>query len=280
MKRSLGKLMVMFALFFAFGAHADLIDPGTHPVNVCVKIANLNQFPIVVIRAISGPGGGGNLSGDLFQPDSCKGGVYWACTVKLFWTSKSFYDSVGLQGVLNSNTVSEAFPHIVSKKSIITSPVHLLCDTIRFSCPVVPNSNRLQTETRTYTIVQSGDLYGIYLSELVSSYKDGSISKLNFSPSRVIVPQIRTAPNGTPFSISWENGCVNIASSKPANVAIKIVDARGRIVMSQSHKLNTGEHFYSSLNSLSPGVYCISLTSTVGRVIRTFSLFDSGSWGK
>jgi hypothetical protein len=280
MMRSLSKSMVLFAFLLAFGLHADVIVPGTHSVGVCVKIANLNEFPISVVRAVSGPGGGGSLTGDLFKPDSCKGSVYWACTVKLFWTSKSFFDSVGIQGILSSSTVKDAFPHVVSKKSVNLSQVHLLCDTIRFNRGSVPDSNSLQSEDHIYTIVKSGDSYGIYLSELVSYYKGGSSSKVTFAPSRVIVPELRTTPDGTPFSVTWEKGCVNIASSKPTKASVKIIDVRGRNVMSLNYNFSAGELVRRSLNSLSPGVYCISLTSTEGRVIRTFSVFEAGSWGR
>jgi len=50
--------------------------------------------------------------------------------------------------------------------------------------------------------------------------------------------------------------------------------------MSLSYNFSAGELVRRSLNSLPPGVYCISLSSTEGKVIRTFSFFETGSLGR
>ena len=253
---------------FVQKTYADIINSDYHPVKVCSRITNLNEFPIAVFQLTSGrgPGGFGSAVGwKILTKDLCMEMVRWPNSSKLYWTKKTYLDSIGIEKIIDTLSV---YPGHVQ--------VHAFSDSMVFYIPPVSNTNPLQSEEYYYTLQKNGNDYSIYLSSQVSHLSDGSLRTKTFSPppapEGIIVRGFtRLHPIGS-IQMVIQDSTLRITSKKSGNISGGVRDEKEKNILNLSHFYKAGEGVSFDLKSLSPGVYSFFLTTQSDKESGTFTI--------
>jgi len=139
MIRELGFFLAI-CLIFAFVSYvdADVIAPGTHPVERCVKIVDINKYPEVELTA--------KITGPMVEGTETKAIIENECLSKGY----------------KFNTMSV----YIGEK--------LIPDEIEPYGGATEDANPLVKETFTYKLVDESGVYRLRLAEKISEYNDGT----------------------------------------------------------------------------------------------------------
>ncbi|MEZ5335281.1 MAG: hypothetical protein R2741_08615 [Methanolobus sp.] len=99
MKTKISILLFIIILISIVPAQADIMTPGMKSIDRCVKIANLNEFPdIVLIGYISGP----VIQGEnpyIITSNTCLTQFYKANDLTIYAIEKNYLDRVGIENI-------------------------------------------------------------------------------------------------------------------------------------------------------------------------------------
>ena len=158
-------------------ASADILPQNSHYVERCVKIANLDQYPsiVVITQDLRMSGDGQTLSpaaaGACLPAPSYKFDGY-----KIYWAERSYADSISLQDLKLKNASYEA-------SSIDDANIHFITSSISTAGGYIDNSNPATSEEVSYILqVDSAGGYSLVSAQEASQ-------KNNTAPS--------PNPNGT-----------------------------------------------------------------------------------
>jgi len=156
--------MFSFSIFSP-AVFADVIMPGTHPLDRCVKITNLDQFPdIVLIGYVTGPMID-NYEIYLIKQGECLTKGYKFNHFSVYAVPKGIIPAGGVESLAMNETkkASEQFS-TSSGDSVYTleytfadSQVKLLSDSIEPYGGTVPDSDSRRSETIEYMLAQKPD---------------------------------------------------------------------------------------------------------------------------
>lgn len=190
MKKSLlqSLFLFLFAVVFVPSVSADVIPGNSHPLDRCVRVVNLNDFPdVALIGYYTGP-----MVDDYeiypIENNQCLTKGYKFNTLRVYWNTK------------------ENATDIDSNK--------LLLEDIESFGGYVDNKNPLFKEHIEYSLSGANDQFVLYKSKQISEYNDGTPTKVQtFDNTGEIVDTIELPENDpeeplplepTPTS-SWQN---------------------------------------------------------------------------
>jgi len=164
-------------LFYSKKANADILSPGSHYVEKCAKIVNLDKFPdVVLIGYYTGPMSA-EYTAYKVENNQCLTKGYKLNAFSLYWVSKSIYSKLNLKNLAMTSqkvSVSEDSDTKNTPADLISIPI----STEIFSGSV-DDFNPIIKETDEYSIADvTNDKLSLYLSKKVSDYNDGSPEKV------------------------------------------------------------------------------------------------------
>jgi len=189
-------------------ASADVIMPGTHPLDRCAKIVNLDKYPnISLIARITGP-----MVSDsefsLIENDKCLSKGYKFNSLQVLVVEKDYIDSIGINNfnpykkVLKKNILKnedskcyyesgKPSPCLDNKEDwyendLADDKVTILSDNFDVYGGYVKDNNPLIRETVEYSIVDlAGDKIGLQKTKITSEFNNGKSPKVEtFSISK------------------------------------------------------------------------------------------------
>jgi len=177
-----------FVLFFSSTVSADVIPPNSHPLDRCVKVVNLNEFPnVVLIGYYTGPMVQ-NYETYQIKNNECWTKGYKFNSLKIYWNTKDKSNSI------DSN--------------------NLLLDNVEPYGGYVDQSNPLVKESVEYSIAgfSSGKLV-LYKSKQTSEYNNGTPAEIetfanplqNTQPNNQNQQQKKITPKPTPTPTPSQN---------------------------------------------------------------------------
>jgi len=133
-------------------ALADVMPPDSHPLDRCVKVVNLNEFPdIVLIRYITSVNGKNESS--QIKNNDCLSGGYKFNSLSIYWSTKDKPDSI--------------------------EPKNLLLENVEWYGGHADQNNPLVKEDIEYSIAGfSGGKPVLYKSRQISEYNNGTPEKV------------------------------------------------------------------------------------------------------
>ncbi len=160
-------LVSMISLSFLSSiAFADVIMPGTHPLNLCAKITNLDQFQdISLIGFITGPMIGTYQTYEIKQND-CMSKGYKFNSLAIYWVPTTYLSQVGGIDSLKTKSTEQTEPGCTTDAGapcttsayVFDDPqVHLLASHVETYGGNVPDSDPRTTETIDYSLVRASD---------------------------------------------------------------------------------------------------------------------------
>lgn len=176
-------------------ALADIPMSNSHLIDKCVEIANLDQFPdMVLVGYVTGPELGETTNKyNAFQIENnkCLDKGYKFNSLDVYWITKDKFNLIDLK---NLNTKEETINNGSSTGSeIIPVDLSLLSkelETDNLTFDWVDNSDTsLKKETVDYSISQSSDgIYTFYKSKQTSEYNNGTPAKVETFSNPEIYP--------------------------------------------------------------------------------------------
>jgi len=155
-----------FVLFFSSTVLADSIPPNSHPLNRCVKVVNLNEFPnVVLIGYITGPMVQGSEINQI-KNNGCWSKGYKFNSMAIYWNTKDKPNSIDQN--------------------------NLLLDNVEVYGGYIDQSNPLVKENVEYSIAgYSGGKLVLYKSKQTSEYNNDKPTKVEIFAN----PLQNTQPN-------------------------------------------------------------------------------------
>ncbi len=170
-----------FVLLFSSTASADVIPPNSHPLDRCVKIVNLNDFPsVVLIGYVTGPMVQGSEINQI-KNNECLSKGYKFNSLKIYWNTKDKPNSIDQN--------------------------NLLLDNVEVYGGYIDQNNPLVKESIEYSIAgYSGGKLVLYKSKQTSEYNNGTPTKIetfvsplqNTQPNNQNQQQKKITPTPTP----------------------------------------------------------------------------------
>ncbi|MFA4983659.1 MAG: hypothetical protein WC588_05610 [Candidatus Micrarchaeia archaeon] len=141
-------------------AHADVIQPNTHPVDRCVKVINVDSYPdIYLIAEVMGPGGGKTDSLYIIRQGECLTKGYKFNELNIYWAKKIYIDYIGGVGKLDtgSRAVRQMKECIVGQcvpnaGTIDNDNLHFITSDINPYGGYLPDSDPKTSETIEYRL--------------------------------------------------------------------------------------------------------------------------------
>ncbi len=176
--------------FLCMPAFADILPPNSHYVERCVRIANLDSYPsIVIITQDLNMGGDKQILSIAAAGECLPSPGYKFDPYKVYWAEKSYVDSIQLQNLTIKNGSYE-------ESSLNDSSIHFITSTIRTGGGYVDNSNPATSEEIFYLIEPAAS--GQY--NLVK--QGASVETNRTTPSTPSVPSVPSKPARPLFSQS------------------------------------------------------------------------------
>lgn len=243
---------------------ADVINPEYHPVNRCATIDNLDSFPdLVLIAAVYAPGKY-IVNQYVVQKDSCLTLGYKFNTLNIFWTTRDYFNEVGLTGV--------GIPQNLAKKSAaggaVPAPAVLLTNAVVPYGGTVPNTSLLVGEEYHYLLIQINGSLMVYLAKKVSINSDQTSSIQTFDPptSGVIRKPSRTITGPLAGTLVVSDGYALLTSAADGPASVTFFNCAGRSVVSFSRNCRKGCTYIQPLTGLASGLYWMRLATPGGTV--------------
>jgi hypothetical protein len=258
MKKS--QVIAAIGILFAMNALslADVILPGTHPVQCCTKIVNSGGFPDIIvigyIRAVNG-----STDRYVANQDSCLTKGYKFNGFYLLWTPKSYFDSVGL-----ANLPIDDFIKGLGKKTsgAADSRLHLFTNSLTIGSYIVPDSNTLISVEGAYKLYVNGSNISLYLSEQTSHFSDNTQKTETFpQPTGVKPSQGRVVRNGAIENIFIKNGIFAFKTEFAEKLEMLICDCKGRTMGKYLKSCIPGCTYVTQFTGLKSGLYWLRLKS-------------------
>jgi hypothetical protein len=256
--------MFLISLALQTPLFADVINPDYHPVNRCATIDNLDSFPdIVLIAAVYAPGKY-ILNQYVVKKDSCLAMGYKFNTLNIFWTTRDYFNEVGLTGV--------GIPQNLAKKSAaagaVPVPAVLLTNAIVPYGGTVPNSDSLVGEEYHYLLIQINGSLMVYLAKKVSINSGQTKTTQNFDPptSGVIRKPSRTITGPLAGTLVVSDGYALLTSAADGPAMVTFFNCAGRPVVSFSRNCRKGCTYIQPLTGLASGLYWMRLVTPGGTV--------------
>lgn len=186
MKRLVPVLLALLSFsLLCLPAFADIIPPDSHYVERCVKIANLGQYPSIVVITQDL-----NLAGDVQTLSIAKSGECLPATsykfdpYKIYWASKSYADSVRFGGLKLKNASYDS-------SSIDDANVHFITSSISPNGHYVDNSMRAEREEVLYVLQQDSAGGYVLVKQAAPGRNNGTLPP---SPAVPSAPSKPTPP--------------------------------------------------------------------------------------
>ncbi|MFA6328181.1 MAG: hypothetical protein WCY41_01930 [Candidatus Micrarchaeia archaeon] len=139
---------------------ADVIMPGTHAVDRCVKATNLDSYPDIYLIGEILPVG--NQAPQLYfiESDKCLSKGYKFNTFNIYWAKKNYVDSLGGLGGINVSSRENILPECgtsdcppgAAKNIISDSSLHFITNQIEPYGGFVPDTDTKTNETLEYRL--------------------------------------------------------------------------------------------------------------------------------
>ncbi len=257
------KVLVSGFLIAGIGALSvwgDVILPGHHVVERCVKIENIRDYPDIVLIGVS-VHPGGNWTEYIVVHDSCLSKGYKFNTFYLCWTTGDIYDSLGLEQL----PIEEAIPDDPAGSGDVSQSVFLLSSSIEPYGGTVPDSNDLVKEDIIYALKSVGNGLELEMVGRIEHYEDGTTEQ--FGPSAAVpFPEgIKSTDRRHTLSPIVTDNYLMYTPRASGNMRLCITDCRGRTVVSASRTVKESATYTHSFKGLSSGVYWVSLVGGVGQ---------------
>jgi hypothetical protein len=255
----------ILGLLFITG-FADVIVPNFHTVPFCCKIVNISQFPDIAVIGYLTPS---NVRYTVNQ-DSCLNRGYKFGGSSFLWASKHYVDSVGLDSLPIKAVLGLAKKNA---RSLATSDLHLLSNTINTYGFLAPDSIKLTSEELFYKLFAGSSNIYVYLSKSISHFSDSTTKTDSFAqPSGVRQPQFKVVPHSGIENIFLKNGLFTFKAEFNGALHMAVMDCRGRIVGRYSKSCASGHTYVSDLGRLTSGLYWLRLKSPNVDVTRRLTI--------
>lgn len=246
---------VIFAGTSVLPIRGDVILPGTHVVERCVKIDNVQSFPDIVLLGVAVPPGG-DRDEYVVKSDSCLTKGYKFNRFYLCWTSRDLFDSLGLENL----PIDEALPKGAAKKNVDAQSVFLLSSNIEPYGGAVPDSNPLVKEYITYSLQSNGSGLGLGMVSRVEEYQNGTTKEIELSASDFSIGDRKMSNSRSAVTPIVTEQYLMFTSGISGNARLCIRDCRGRTVVSKVVAVESGATYTQTFSNLSSGIYWIDLT--------------------
>jgi hypothetical protein len=253
---------VITAIGFLFALNtlvsADVILPNTRVVPRCVKIGNVAGFPDIVVVGYVKAVTSSNMR-YVVNRDSCLSKGYKFNSLYVVWTTKSYFDSLGLDGL-----PIDAFINGLSKKTAraADSPLHLFNTNIALNDSTVPDTSKLVFEELTYLLYPNGSNISLNLSEIISHFSDSSIAMIEYDYLKVVKPSSGMAVrNNAIENIFIRNGIFTFKTKFTGRLDILVCDCKGQTMIQQRKLCVPGCTYVSDFAGLKSGLYWMRLKS-------------------
>jgi hypothetical protein len=254
------KVITTIAILFTLNAlvSADVIWPNTRVVPRCVKIGNVAGFPDIVVVGYVKAVTGSNMR-YVVNRDSCLTKGYKFNSLYVVWTTKSYFDSLGLDGL-----PIDAFINGLSKKTAraADSPIHLFNTNIALNDSAVPDTSKLVFEELKYLLYPNGSNISLNLSEIISHFSDSSIAMIHYDYLKVVKPSSgMTVRNNAIENIFIRNGIFTFKTEFTGRLDILVCDCKGQTIVKQQKLCVPGCTYVSDFAGLKSGLYWMRLKS-------------------
>lgn len=177
-------ICTLFSLAFVFlflsAASADVIPPNSHPLGICVKIVNLDEFPeMYLIGYITGPMVKGHEA-YIVEKDKCLSMGYKFNQIKVLAARKSYIDSVGVNNLQTQKVqIPGECPGGCYSEELSDKNVFVSDEKIYPYGGYIEQNNPLVKEEIDYSIAGfSGEKLILYKSKQISEYNNGAPKKV------------------------------------------------------------------------------------------------------
>jgi hypothetical protein len=249
---------------------ADAINPNFHPVGRCATIDNLDSFPdIVLIAAVYAPGKY-LVNSYVVVKDSCLAMGYKFNTMSIFWTTRDYFNQVGLAGL--------GIPQNCAKRSAAAAaapePAVLLTNTINPYGGTAPNTSLLSLEEFHYFLIQISGSLTVYLAKKVSINSDQTHATETFpAPTSGVIQKPSQAITGSlAGTLFVANGYAVLTSTSDGPATATFFNCAGRPVVSFSRNCRKGCTYIQPLAGLASGMYWMRLAAPAGTISRQMAI--------
>ena len=168
---------------------ADVIPENSHPLNRCVKVVNLDQFPeITLVGYYTGPMVE-KYEAYQIKNDECLTKGYKFNSLSIYWTTKDKFSLLDLKNLPVKKGAEINHGSWVGQEPDAPTDLTLVTNNLEVFGGFVDNKNLLNKEEIQYSIVKSTDgKISLQKTKVISDYNNGTPSKIEtFSSPKEIV---------------------------------------------------------------------------------------------
>lgn len=198
-------LCIIIAFIIPFLLLADIAPSDKHPVDNCIRITNLDDYPkIALLGYIVGPS---YDSAHFFEinNDDCLEKGYKFNDLGLYWAQKKYVDSVVIDNiVINTNIGPNLYGDAYLKQVTNDPNIYFITSCIDPEDLWVDDSSALRSQISDYEIAGFiGNEIVLYLAQQIKKYDDGNEDIQIFdSPD---IPNLKWLPSSSGDSSSSES---------------------------------------------------------------------------
>ncbi|MBN1758115.1 MAG: hypothetical protein JW863_07355 [Chitinispirillaceae bacterium] len=237
---------------------ADVIPPDHHVVARCVTIANLDEFPDMVIVGGYVPiSDAQKVERYVVKPDSCLTKGYKFNSFYLFWADKSYFDVTGLENL----PLEELLPQSAKR----LAPILPAPSIGRFSsspepyCAPVPDSIPVVREELIYRLViySGSNELTFYLAEKITFDSEGAETRKTYEQPVGTIANQPLQPEMTPLccKAGKANGYLLFSPQFNGSAFARLIDCHGRTVLQFTRNCHAGYTYHVRAAGLSAGMY-------------------------
>ena len=243
-------------LNLAVSSGADIINPGQKVVARCASVCNADSFPnVVLVGAIVW----GGTTRYIIKQDSCLTKGYKFSRFYVIWTTKAYFDSVGLDGLPLESVIGTA----KSTSLPVAAPVYLLSSTVEPYGGTVPVTNPLASEELHYSLANTGGALSIYLSKKVSIATDGART-VEYYTNAVKPRQLDRRGGDLLRGAPRTHGFYAFSTDFTGSLMASITDCAGRTVRTETFACTPGATYAFSFGNLHAGIYWLRMRTPNG----------------
>ena len=239
---------VIFAGFVVL-SNADVLLPDHHPVERCITIQNLDEFPdISLIGQYTGP-----MTAEpvryIIQADSCLYKGYKFNRLSIYWVLNDYLEAVGLENMPLSQ------PATAKKKEDVLQQCGFITDELDPYGGQVPDDNPLIKEELFFRISSNAGSFRLLLAERISSFRDGTENNEVFISTSAYVSKFSRAPSELEVNATLGKGLLVFSPLFEGHVEGALINCNGKLVTKFTRKCQTGVTYVIPCSGLSAGMY-------------------------
>lgn len=236
--------------------------PGQHPIDRCITITNLEEFPdIAFVGGYVPVSNTQNVERYIVKPDSCLTKGYKFNRFYLFWVMQSYLDEQGLENL----PLKSLLPLPAKRQaSIEASPqVGLISLEVDPYGGTLPDSNPIVREQLHYAVYTSDKInnFQIRLIGKITTDTAGKETLTTMPPVAIRNISHQKAPVATTFGTAMLiSGRLDFTAHFDGSLTAQLIDCNGRTVAQLSRECHAGSTYSALAPGLSAGIYWLRLT--------------------